>query len=213
MLKVTNISYSYQNEAVLKGINQTFEAGKIYTILGKSGVGKSTFLSLISGLEFLQEGEIEFKGETVANLAHYRRNISYIFQSLNLVQYLTPIENITIATDIHKVVLSESPSEYLNKLGICGDIQQKKCHQLSGGQQQRVAIARALALDADLIIADEPTGSLDTVNSKNVMRIFKEFRDQGKCIIIVSHDHFFEKTSDVAFTINDGELKTISHSK
>ena len=206
MLIITDISYSYKDETILQNVSQVFDAGKIHTIIGQSGVGKSTFLSLISGLEFLQSGSIEFQGQSMTNLVSYRRQISYIFQSLNLIPYLSPLENITIATNIHKVKNPQSPSSYLNKVGICGDIQHKKCHQLSGGQQQRVAIARALALDSDLIIADEPTGSLDLANSENVMTIFKDLRDAGKCIIIVSHDLTFKEISDYVYTIKNGRL-------
>lgn len=206
MLKITDISYSYKNEPILENVTQVFDSGKLHTIIGQSGVGKSTFLSLISGLEFLQHGTVEFKGQPMTDLVQYRRKVSYIFQSLNLIPYLSPLENITIATNIHKVKSTQSPSKYLNKVGICGDMQLKKCHQLSGGQQQRVAIARALALNSDLIIADEPTGSLDLANSENVMSIFEELRDAGKCIIIVSHDLTFKKISDCVYTIKNGQL-------
>lgn len=209
MLKITDISYSYKDETILRNVNQVFDSGKIHTIIGQSGVGKSTFLSLISGLEFLQSGSVEFNGKPMTDLVSYRRQVSYIFQSLNLIPYLSPLENITIATNIHKVKKNQShqsPSSYLNKVGICGDMQSKKCHQLSGGQQQRVAIARALALDSDLIIADEPTGSLDLANSENVMSIFKDLRDAGKCIIIVSHDLTFKEISDCVYTIKNGGL-------
>lgn len=110
MLKITDISYSYKDETILQNVSQVFDAGKIHTIIGQSGVGKSTFLSLISGLEFLQSGSIEFKGQSMTNLVSYRRQISYIFQSLNLIPYLSPLENITIATNIHKVKTLSLPA-------------------------------------------------------------------------------------------------------
>ncbi|MEC5317149.1 ATP-binding cassette domain-containing protein [Enterococcus casseliflavus] len=209
MLEVRNLSFSYQNELILENITQEFHSGMIHTILGQSGVGKSTFLSLISGLEFLQDGNIYFEDEEISNLVNYRKKISYIFQNFNLIPFSSPIDNLKIALEIHKVTNSHSPNTYLDRLGIVGELQSKKCSQLSGGQQQRVAIARALALNSNLIIADEPTGSLDLENSKNVMSILKNLRDQGKCIIIVSHDLSFKEISDNVYTIEERKLKKI----
>lgn len=210
MLEVKNISYSYQNVSVLENISYTFKKGTIYSIIGASGVGKSTFLALISGLEFLQHGEVHFKGEIIRDVVKYRQKIAYIFQALNLIPYLSPIENICVATDIHKKKNNASAAIYLNLLGIEGELQTKKCHQLSGGQQQRVAIARSLALDTDLIIADEPTGSLDKGNSQNIMKAFEKLRDEGKCVIIVTHDHAFAESADEVLTLDQGQLKKLT---
>lgn len=207
MLELKNLSYKYNNQEILKNINYTFEKGKIYSIVGESGVGKTTFLSLISGLEFLQQGEIFYKNKIITNIEKFRREISYIFQSFNLIPYLSAMANVQLALDIHKKTLNRYAVEDIFKeLGIKGDSLVKKCSNLSGGQQQRVAIARAVALEEDLIIGDEPTGNLDKYNAKIVLDVLKNLRDKGKCVIIVTHDRNLANTTDVILTLKKGEL-------
>ncbi|MBM7689825.1 hypothetical protein BCR24_13115 [Enterococcus ureilyticus] len=209
MLEVKNLSYRYNDQTILKNINYSFEKGKIYSIVGVSGVGKSTFLSLISGLEFLQEGQVFYNQNEVSNYVKYRKSISYIFQSFNLVSYLSAIDNIKLGLAIHQIKdRSVHPfiQSILNQLDIKGENQTKKSAQLSGGQQQRVSIARAVALDSDLIIADEPTGNLDRGNAKEVMNLFKQLKEKEKCIIVVTHDPIIEQQSDVVLTIKEGQL-------
>jgi putative ABC transport system ATP-binding protein len=211
MLEVKKLSYKYNDQEILKDINYTFEKNKIYSIIGKSGVGKSTFLSLISGLEFSQQGELFYNQKKVTHYASYRRNISYIFQSFNLVSYLSTVENLKLAIAIHnKTSNIESVETILGQLGIRGENLTKRCSELSGGQQQRVAIARAVALDTELIIADEPTGNLDRDNAKQVMRLFQRLKESGKCVVIVTHDTSLEKHSDVVLTLEKGQLLTIN---
>lgn len=207
MLKLKDISYSYNSQEILKNVNYEFDSGKIYSIIGESGIGKSTLLSVISGLEFIQKGSIFLNEGEVKNFEKYRKKISYVFQSYNLISYLTPTENIKIALDIHKkkvdpVKLMSS----LDRLGINGVNLKKPCSNLSGGQQQRVAIARALTLDTDIIIADEPTGNLDHKNSENVMNIFESLKNNNKCIIMVTHDESLNRNADVVLTIKNKKL-------
>lgn len=207
MLKLKNISYSYNNQEILNDVNYEFCSGKIYSIIGESGIGKSTLLSVISGLEFIQKGNIYLDEKEVKNFEKYRRKISYIFQSYNLISYLTPIENIKIASDIHKKKIDEVKLlSSLDRLGIKGINLEKPCSNLSGGQQQRVAIARALTLDTDIIIADEPTGNLDNKNSENVMKIFQSLKKDNKCIIMVTHDESLNKNADKVLTIKNNKL-------
>ena len=213
MLEVKNLSYHYNDQVVLKDVNYSFQPGKIYAIVGVSGVGKSTFLSLISGLEFLQEGQVYYKNQEVKDYVKYRRAISYIFQSFNLVAYLSAIDNIKLALAIHKKKKQMNTSfiqSILNQLGIKGENQSKKSTKLSGGQQQRVSIARAIALDTELIIADEPTGNLDRGNAKEVVNLFKDLKEKNKCIIVVTHDPIIEQNSDIVLTITEGKLLKIN---
>lgn len=207
MLKLKDISYSYNSQEILKNVDYEFDSGKIYSIIGESGIGKSTLLSVISGLEFIQKGSIFLNEGEVKNFEKYRKKISYVFQSYNLISYLTPTENIKIALDIHKkkvdpVKLMSS----LDRLGINGVNLKKPCSNLSGGQQQRVAIARALTLDTDIIIADEPTGNLDHKNSENVMNIFESLKNNNKCVIMVTHDESLNRNADVVLTIKNKKL-------
>lgn len=207
MLKLKNISYSYNNQEILRDVNYEFNSGKIYSIIGESGIGKSTLLSVISGLEFKQEGDIFLNGKEIRNFEKYRKKISYVFQAYNLISYLNPIENIKIAADIHKKKLDHSMLlSSLSCLGLQGSNLEKPCSNLSGGQQQRVAIARALALDTKIIIADEPTGNLDHGNSENVMSIFESLKKEDKCIIMVTHDESLNKKADVVLTIKNKKL-------
>lgn len=210
MLKVKNISYSYNNQEILNNVDYEFNSGKIYSIIGESGIGKSTLLSIISGLEFKQDGNLFLNGKEIKNFEKYRKKVSYVFQSYNLIPYLSPIENIKIAADIHKKKLDHS--NLLSSLSCLGleEVQlEKACSDLSGGQQQRVAIARALALDTKIIIADEPTGNLDHGNSENVMSIFESLKKKDKCIIMVTHDESLNKKADVVLTIKNKKLVEI----
>ncbi|WP_408868863.1 ABC transporter ATP-binding protein [Brochothrix campestris] len=207
MLEIKKISHHYHEQQVLNQISFTFEAGKIYAIVGESGVGKSTFLSVISGLDFLQTGEIWYQTKKVTNFDCYRRQIGYVFQAFNLVPYLSAVENVRLALDIHaKVKTIAQIKEILKSVGIVGQTLEKKCADLSGGQQQRVAIARAVALDEKLIIADEPTGNLDKNNAKHVLEIFEHLKLEGKCIIMVTHDRQLANQTDIVLTLKAGEL-------
>lgn len=207
MLEIKDLSYRYKEQEILKNVSYIFETGKIYAIVGESGVGKSTFLSLISGLEFLQQGEIYYKDKKITNYPEYRRSISYIFQAFNLISYLSAVDNIKIALEIHRKKVSLPAINYtLKELGIQEKNTLKKCTELSGGQQQRVAIARAIALGANLVIADEPTGNLDKRNAKQVMSLFKKLSNEGKCIIVVTHDRTLAAEADVVLTLEDGAL-------
>ncbi|MGX6970340.1 ABC transporter ATP-binding protein [Vagococcus bubulae] len=207
MLRLENISYSYNNQEILDNINYNFESGKIYSIVGESGIGKSTLLSVMSGLEYKQSGKIFLHDQEVTNFEIYRKKMSYVFQSYNLISYLNPIENINIALDIHrKKVTQETLLSSLERLNLHGTTLEEPCSTLSGGQQQRVAIARALALDTEIIIADEPTGNLDRQNSENVMSIFESLKKEDKCIIMVTHDNSLNKKADVVMTIQNKQL-------
>lgn len=160
IMEIRNICYSYDDKQnVLKSVNAELEAGKMYAILGSSGCGKTTLLSLLGGLDSPRSGQILYNGEDIEKTglaAHRRNHAAFIFQSCNLIDYLTPGENVALTAKV-------PPMPVLERVGLTGEESSRNVLKLSGGQQQRVAIARALASDAGVILADEPTGSVTLV--------------------------------------------------
>ena len=193
VLSLQNISFSYGRTPVLKDISYEFEKGKMYCIIGKSGAGKTTLLSLLSGLEAPNAGEIIYDGKNVAKIDKYTfrsRYIGVVFQSFNLITKYTALENVVLSMDVSGAKIKNKKQkalELLESVGLDEDEANRRVLKLSGGQQQRVAIARALSYDPDIILADEPTGNLDRDTQKEIMEIFRELANQGKCVILVSH--------------------------
>ena len=192
-LSLQNISFSYGKTPVLKDISYEFEKGKMYCIIGKSGAGKTTLLSLLSGLAAPNAGEIIYDGKNVAKIDKYTfrsRYIGVVFQSFNLITKYTALENVVLSMDVSGAKIKNKKQkalELLESVGLDEDEANRRVLKLSGGQQQRVAIARALSYDPDIILADEPTGNLDRDTQKEIMEIFRELANQGKCVILVSH--------------------------
>lgn len=214
-LATKKVSYWYGPEAPLfEHVNLTFEAGKIYAILGSSGSGKTTFLSLIAGLDTPKEGEILYKDQSLKKigLQQYRRkDVSIVFQAYNLLPYLSAVDNVVTAMKISGTQQAD-PKAYalgnLEKVGINRDLAEKKVTLLSGGQQQRVAITRALCCDHDLIVADEPTGNLDDATSRDIVSLFQEIaHTQQKCIILVTHEQEVAAACDVVYELKDKEFQ------
>lgn len=209
VLEVKDLSYKYKDgdSYVLKNLNFSFEEGLVYAIKGKSGCGKTTFLSLISGLEKYEEGSIKFLGEELKtiNLDYYRsRDIGIVFQSFNLLPGLSAIENIILAMNVSGVKDKDKKAlaiELLESVGLNEEKGDRRVLKLSGGEEQRVAIARSIAYDAKVIIADEPTGNLDKETENEIMVIFKDFAKQGKCVIIVTHSNNVAKMADVVYEL------------
>ena len=193
VLSLQNISFSYGKTPVLQNISYEFEKGKMYCIVGKSGAGKTTLLSLLSGLASPGKGEIFYEDKNVAKLDKYSFRSKYIgvvFQSFNLITKYTALENVVLSMDVagYKVKNKKQRAiELLSSVGLDEDEMNRRVLKLSGGQQQRVAIARALSYDPDIILADEPTGNLDTETQTEIINIFRELAKQGKCVILVSH--------------------------
>ena len=202
LLKLENVKFSYGNNQVLKGIDCSFEGGKIYAITGKSGAGKSTLLSLISGLAEPDEGAVYCYGENLKNMNKYdyrSKNIGVIFQSFNLLTKLTALENVVLSMDISGMKITDKKQkamQLLKSVGITEDEAERRVLKLSGGQQQRVAIARALAYDPQIIVADEPTGNLDEETQREVLTILKELASKGKCVIVVTHSSYVANMAD-----------------
>ena len=204
IFKCNHVSYSYdKNTNVLKDITFSFELGKVYAILGSSGSGKTTLLSLLGGLDIPTTGTILYENEDIKKIgleSHRQNHVSLIFQNYNLIDYMTPIENATLATkkDVDVVPL-------LKRLGLSDKELKRTILKLSGGQQQRVAIARSLATDVPIILADEPTGALDSKTGRMIMDIFHRLNEeQGKTIVLITHSQELAEETQRVITLKDG---------
>ncbi len=198
----------------LTDINLSFEKGELVSIVGESGSGKSTFMNLIGGLDSDFEGEIKVNGENIKNLTdkeldeYRKKKIGFVFQSFNLIPHLSILDNVTIALTLSNVKESEKvkkATEILKRLGLEQQIK-KKPTQLSGGQKQRVAIARALINDPEIILADEPTGALDSETTSQILEILKEIADEGKLVIMVTHSEKVASISSRVVEVSDGKI-------
>ncbi len=198
----------------LSDINLEFEKGELVSIIGESGSGKSTLMNIIGGLDSDFEGEIIAGGENLRELKDkgldsYRKNkVGFVFQSFNLIPHLSILDNVTIALTLSNVNGEEKvrkATEVLSKLGLEKHLK-KKPNQLSGGQKQRVAIARALINDPEIILADEPTGALDSETSFQILDILKDIADEGKLVIMVTHSEKIASISSRIVEISDGKV-------
>ena len=208
ILSFIDLSYSYnQKKTVFKGLNAELELGKIYAILGSSGCGKTTLLSLLGGLDSPTKGKIFFNGEDITEkgLAYHRRNhVSFIFQSYNLIDYLTPKENVELTSKL-------PPIPILEKMGLTKEEAKRNVLQLSGGQQQRVAIARALATEAPVILADEPTGALDYNTGKAILKLLQDTcREKGMTVILITHNSAIAPMADRVIKIKNGMVSEMT---
>ena len=213
ILSLQNINFSYGSAKVLKDISYDFEKGKTYCIVGKSGAGKTTLLSLLSGLASPKSGQILYDGKDIAKIDKYKfrsKYIGVIFQSFNLITKFTALENVVLSMDIAGVKGDKKKKalELLQSVGLDEEEANRRVLHLSGGQQQRVAIARALSYDPEIILADEPTGNLDTETQREIMDIFCELARNGKCVILVSHSPDVASMCDECY-----ELKKTQNSK
>lgn len=219
ILTATDVMYDYRNAyqtvKAVQGVSCTFELGKVYAIVGASGSGKTTLLSLLAGLDVPSGGSICFDGKSTAemNRDNYRlQHVSVIYQNFNLFQHLTVLENAAYPLFVRKMPDKEAKaiaSKTLMQVGLKEDQFQRLPNMLSGGEQQRVAIARALAAGSEIILADEPTGNLDTENSENVVKILQQLaHEEDRCVIIVTHDPAVAEAADVVLRMRDGKLLT-----
>lgn len=217
ILKAEEVHYSYQTKYqtidAVRGITYSFVTGKVYAIIGESGSGKSTFLSLLAGLDLATKGMIYVEGEDIAQLNrdHYRREkASVVYQSFNLFQLLTAQENIMFPMEIKGVKKSEAKKraiELMEQVGLRKQLSHQYPQMMSGGEQQRVAIARAMASGGKIILADEPTGNLDSENEKNIVRLLKEAAHSlGYAVIVITHNPEVSAEADFVLKMRDGRL-------
>lgn len=207
ILKMNDVSYAYTSgskiQHILKNVSIEFKSGHFYAVLGESGSGKTTALSLLSGLDSPTEGQIEYDGRDLRKigLTRYRsHHAATVFQAFNLLTYLNAIDNIIVALELsgRKVKSKRSHAlDLLAQVGLDETHAEKKVLQLSGGQQQRVAIARALATEAPIILADEPTGALDEKTAADIIELFKRLaHESNRCIITVTHSAEVARAAD-----------------
>jgi len=220
MLKVINLQKTFISgdnkvEAV-KDVNMSVPSGVFSTIVGKSGSGKSTLLSMLGALDTPTAGSIDVDGQTIsrmsdAKLIKYRREkIGFIFQNYNLVPNLTALENVTLPMEfagLSKAKRIARAKELLEMVGLTADKHGRKPGRLSGGEQQRVAIARALSNKPSLILADEPTGNLDSATGKIIIDLLKNLaKKEDTTIIAVTHDDGIAAQAEITFHLKDGKM-------
>ncbi|AYE58339.1 ABC transporter ATP-binding protein [Lactiplantibacillus plantarum] len=205
---------NHQENVILKGINLNFERGEFISILGESGGGKSTLMNIIGGLDHHYDGDVLLDGQSlrsmnVRQMDRYRREtIGFIFQNFNLVSYLTVLDNVMLSLKMTKTSHAQQVQQAQDLLKRVGLEQQTHQYpnELSGGQKQRVAIARALASDPDIIIADEPTGALDSENTQEVMDILYSIAAEGKLVITVTHSQEVADYGTRIVHLDDGQI-------
>ncbi|MBR6472762.1 MAG: ABC transporter ATP-binding protein [Firmicutes bacterium] len=217
VFELRDVKYVYQSQyqsvEALKGISCAFEPGRVYAMMGRSGSGKTTLLSLMAGLDVPTEGSILCEGVSTSDidLEQYRREyVAVIYQDFRLFPLLTVAENVMYPMELRGMkpaAAKKRAVELIAKVGLPETTLDRFPAMLSGGEQQRVAIARALGMDTKILLADEPTGNLDSENSENIYSILEALaHEDGYCVVIVTHDDELGLRADEVYHLHDGRL-------
>lgn len=216
-IKVEDLSYSYQNKyqkiEAVREVSCSFETGKMYAVTGESGSGKSTFLSLLAGLDRPESGRILVDGEDLVEMdqdAYRRKQISIVYQAFHLFPLLNALENVMYPLELQGMPRREArkkAAECLEEVGLEEKILRQYPRMMSGGEQQRVAIARAMASSGKILLADEPTGNLDSENEAHIVELLKRLaHEMDYLVIVVTHNPEVARQADVRMTMKDGRL-------
>ena len=219
MIEINNIKKSYQTGStelqVLKGVNMHVEPGELVSIMGSSGSGKSTLLNVLGLLDKYDSGSyllnnVKMEGLSEKEAAFYRnRFLGFVFQSFNLLPFKTALENVALPLYYQKVDRKErlrKAEQYLERVGLL-NWKDHYPNEMSGGQKQRVAIARALITEPKVVLADEPTGALDSVTSEEIMALFKEVHASGMTMVVVTHENEIAAQTQRVIRLSDGLVK------
>ncbi len=217
MFELRDVKYVYQTQyqrvEAIRGVSCVFDAGVVYAVMGSSGSGKTTLLSLMAGMDVPTEGSILFEGISTAemDLERYRREkVAVIYQDFRLFPLLTVAENVMYPMELRGIRPAEArrrAAELIARVDLPETVLDRFPAMLSGGEQQRVSIARALGMDTKLLLADEPTGNLDSANSDNIFRILSGLaHEDGYCVVIVTHDSTLGQRADRVLRLHDGLL-------
>ena len=215
MIELRNVCYTYQTQyqkvEALKGISHTFDPGLVHAIVGKSGSGKTTLLSLMAGLDLPTQGEVLCGGVSTARIkleAYRREQVAVIYQNFRLFPLLTAAENVMYPMELRGIKAREArerAARLIARVGLPETILDRYPAMISGGEQQRVAIARALGMDTRILLADEPTGNLDTANGENIFAILRALaHEEGYCVVIVTHNLELAAQADQVLELRDG---------
>ena len=216
-IRVENVSYSYQNQyqkiEAVKEVSCSFEAGNMYAITGESGSGKSTFLSLLAGLDRPESGTILVEGANLLEMdrdAYRRKQISVVYQAFHLFPLLNAVENVMSPMELQGISRREArkqAEDCLREVGLGEKIFHQYPKMMSGGEQQRVAIARAMAAQGRILLADEPTGNLDSENEAHIVELLgKLAHERDYLVIVVTHNPEVARQADVCLKMKDGRM-------
>ena len=218
LIEIKNVTKQYRSGddvvEALRGVDISIESGEFITIMGQSGSGKSTLLAVLGGMNHPTEGEVEMAGVKLyqlpgEKLADFRaQNLGFVFQSFQLISYLTAMENVMLPLAIVRMSTAAKKNaarQALERVGL-GTKLDRLPNQLSGGEQERVAIARAIVNNPHILLADEPTGNLDSKTSEDVMALFRELNDSGQTVVMVTHNPENCRYADRSIVLRDGVI-------